>query len=254
MEKPTLIFIHGMRGNHSGLSFVARHFRDRYNVIVPDIPGSGSRPELTNKTNEGYADWLHSFIESQNLKQKPIIIGHSMGSIITSNFIRKYPEDIDNRVVYLAPVFRTRKNKKKSIRRYKIVRFCLNIIPTRWAYAFESGKLLSFAISHYLTVDKSLQKKIDQIHYRYSERFASHKSFIADAKIAMCETTWLTDKKNTLVVFGKGDKLTPYKYAAERCKKYNVKFKLLEGTGHFLNYERPTEVAKIIADFIESNN
>ncbi|MBR5354857.1 MAG: alpha/beta hydrolase [Alphaproteobacteria bacterium] len=253
-NKPTLIFIHGMRGNHRGLIYIARHLRDRYNVIVTDIPGSGGRPELANKTNEGYADWLHQFIEDKHFKQKPIIIGHSMGSMITSNFIRKYPNDIDNRVIYLAPVFRTRKNKKKSIRRYKIIRFCLGLLPSKWAYKFESSKLLSYAISHYLTVDKTQQKKIDEIHYRYSGRFASHKSFISDAKIAMCETTWLTDKKNTLVIFGKGDKLTPYKYAAERCKKYNVKFTLLDGVGHFLNYERPAEVAEIINDFIESNN
>ena len=50
------------------------------------------------------------------------------------------------------------------------------------------------------------------------------------------------------------NKLTPYKYAEERCKKYNVKFILLDGVGHFLNYERPAEVAEIINDFIESNN
>lgn len=252
--RPTLIFIHGMRGNHHGLIYVARQLRDRYNVLVPDIPGSGKRPELQNKTNEGYADWLHQYIANQHLAQKPIIIGHSMGSIISSNFIRKYPNDIDSRVIYLAPVFRTRKAKKQSIRRYKLVYFCLGILlPTSWAYKFESSHFLSYVISHFLTVDKTQQKKIDDIHYRYSGRFSTHKSFIADVKIAMCETTWLTDKKNTLVVFGKGDKLTSYKYASERCKKYNATFKLIEGTGHFLNYERPAEVANIIDDFITNN-
>ena len=251
--KETIIFIHGMRGNHHGLSYIARHLRDRYNILIPDIPGSGERAELKNKTNEGYAEWLHQYIIDNNLKQKPIIVSHSMGSIITSNFIRKYPNDIDNRVIYLAPVFRKRNTKKQSIRRYKLLRFGLNLLPTSWAYAFESSHFLSYAISHYLTYDKSLQKKIDDIHYRYSGRFSSHQSFIEDTKIAMCETTWLTDKKNTLVIFGKGDKLTPYKYAAERCKKYNIKFKLLEDTGHFLNYERPAEVAEIIDEFIKTN-
>lgn len=242
-----------MRGNHHGLIYVARYLRADFNVLLPDIPGSGDRAELTNKTNAGYADWLHKYISSQKLSQKPIIIGHSMGSIITSNYIREYPNDINNKVIYLAPVFRSRKDKKKSIRLCRIVRFALGIVPASLAYSFESSKLLSYAISHYLTSDKTLQRKIDEIHYRYSGRFSSHQSFLADVKIAMCETTWLTDKKNILVVFGKLDKLTNYRYAQERCKKYNSEFTLLEDTGHFLNYERPAEVAEAIRDFINNN-
>ena len=89
--------------------------RNEYNVLVPDIPGSGDRAELKNKTNDGYADWLHQYIAAQKFTQKPIIIGHSMGSILTSNFIRKYPNDIDQRVIYLSPILRDRKAKKRSI-------------------------------------------------------------------------------------------------------------------------------------------
>ena len=110
-QKPTLIFIHGMRGNHHGLVDLARYMRNEYNVLVPDIPGSGDRAELKNKTNDGYADWLHQYIAAQKFTQKPIIIGHSMGSILTSNFIRKYPNDIDQRVIYLSPILRDRRLK-----------------------------------------------------------------------------------------------------------------------------------------------
>lgn len=252
-QKPTLIFIHGMRGNHHGLVDLARYMRNEYNVLVPDIPGSGDRAELKNKTNDGYADWLHQYIAAQKFTQKPIIIGHSMGSILTSNFIRKYPNDIDQCVIYLSPILRDRKAKKRSIRLYRFAKFNLSIIPPFLAYAIERSKLLSYIISHILVSDKTKQKYIDQLHYRYSGRFSSHKSFIADMKISMCETTWLTDKKNTLVVFGKLDTMTPYQYAQNRCKKYNIKFKLVEDAGHLLNYERPAEVAKIMSDFLAEN-
>ena len=159
-QKPTLIFIHGMRGNHHGLVDLARYMRNEYNVLVPDIPGSGDRAELKNKTNDGYADWLHQYIAAQKFTQKPIIIGHSMGSILTSNFIRKYPNDIDQRVIYLSPILRDRKAKKRSIRLYRFAKFNLSIIPPFLAYAIERSKLLSYIISHILVSDKTKQKYI----------------------------------------------------------------------------------------------
>lgn len=255
MSKPTIIFIHGMRGTHHGLVDVARHLRQSYNVLLPDLPGSGTRAALRNQTTAGYADWLHQYITAQKLPQKPIIVAHSMGSIIVSNFLKKYPDDVDSRLIYLAPVFRDTANYRRSRRAYRFAKVSLSLPPRRFSYAFERSRLLSFFISHLLVADKSQQTRIDRLHYRYSGRFASHQSFMSDVAIAMLESTWLSDTRPTLVIFGQQDALTPYQYAQECCKKHNnIQFKLLSDTGHLLNYERPVAVAQLISDFLRASS
>ncbi|THE16454.1 alpha/beta fold hydrolase, partial [Kocuria rosea] len=39
--KPLLVLVHGFRGDHHGLQLVADRLRERYHVVVPDLPGFG---------------------------------------------------------------------------------------------------------------------------------------------------------------------------------------------------------------------
>ncbi|TWO99507.1 alpha/beta fold hydrolase, partial [TM7 phylum sp. oral taxon 351] len=94
-EKPALLFVHGFRGNHFGLEEVITKFKDLgYPVYAPDIPPafntqSEKLPTLKNFTTEGYATWIADYILDNNL-DRPILIGHSMGSIIAAATAEKY--------------------------------------------------------------------------------------------------------------------------------------------------------------------
>ena len=252
-EKPTLLFIHGMRGSHHGLLPIARFLRPDYNVLLPDIPGSGDRVELDNKTNDGYAEWLHSYIQQQKFTQKPIIIAHSMGSIIVSHFVEKYPQDCADKIIYLSPIFRTKRTVKKYHRINTLINASLKLVPKSFRYSILRSKLVSYCISHVLTSDKSQQKEIDRLHFRYSGRFASTESLLADIKISMNEQTTLTPDKKTLIILGDDDCLTPYDLALERAQAAHAKFRLIMGYGHLINYECPERIATDISNFLEND-
>ena len=246
----TIILIHCLRGEHHGLSAIAKNLRPTYRTLVPDLPGSGDRLELDNKTLDGYADWLHYYIKSQDLPEKPIIAGHSMGSIVVSYFVTKYPKDVDEKVLLLSPIFRTKRSQKHSNRTYKLTTGALKLLPKNRRYQLLKSKKVSFCIATYLTCDKTKLKHIRQLHYRYSGRFASADSLMADMKISMQSQVVIPPKKAVLLCIGAKDQLTSPKLAEQMANEYHCDFVEIPGSGHLINYEKPALVARAMMDFI----
>ncbi len=88
-DAKVIIFIHGYRGNHHGLEAIAGALED-FHVIIPDLPGFGeSTPFAGDHSISAYSAWLAEFIAKLAPKQKPILLGHSFGSIVCSAFASK---------------------------------------------------------------------------------------------------------------------------------------------------------------------
>ena len=251
--KRTVILIHGLRGDHHGLAEIARGLEERdYEVLTPDLPGSGDQSDIAQKDLNAYSEWLHDYISK--LDHKPYIIGHSMGSIIVSHYLEKYPQDVQRRVVLLSPIFRTRTSQKGSNLLYTLTSGALHVLPKKSRYKIMKSKTVSYCISHFLTTDKTQQKRIDELHYLYSGRFASADSLLVDMKISMRNQTKTPTDKDVLYVIGKKDRLTSAVLAHSVAAEQGAQCIELVGTGHLLNYERPTLVAEIIDEYIAGSN
>ncbi len=253
-NRRAIILIHGLRGDHHGLIDVARLLQPSFRVITPDLPGYGDAMPLDEVTLDSYADWLLSYIKQLGL-EKPIILGHSMGSIIASHFIAKYPKACADECVFLAPILRTEKEQASSNRLCKLAIFGLHLLPKKARYNFLKSKFISLRISHFLTFDRSQKEFIDDQHLKYSGRFASSESLMSDIKISMREQTIIPSSKHTLIIIGAHDRLTKVEVAKAVARKHHVKFVTLKNCGHLFNYERPkAAAAKILAFFDEPTN
>ena len=247
--KKTIILLHGLRGTHHGLLDIAAALDAKgFKTLAPDLPGSGDRPELDEKTLDGYAKWLHDYIK--DTKTKPYIIGHSMGSIVVSHYLEKYPDDVQKKVVLLSPIFRNKFGQFTSNIAYALASGALHLLPQKPRYRFMKSKPVSFCISHFLTIDKTQQRRIDDLHYTYSGRFASAKSLLADMKISMKEQTIAAKDKEVLYVIGNRDRLTKAKLAKNRAAEQGASLTELDRSGHLINYEQPEAVAEAISDFL----
>lgn len=248
--KKTIILIHGVRGTHHGLRSIADHLSKKYKVITPDLPGSGVRMELKNKTMDGYVEWLHRYIENLKIKQKPYIVGHSMGSMIVSHYIEKYSDDTQRKIILMSPIFRSNFGQMFSNVTCTFLIAALHLLPTSLRYGLLRCKFVSYCISHFLTYDKSQQETIDQLHYRYSGRFSSADSIMGDIKISMRKQTIIPANKDVLLIIGDNDQLTSLKLARRQAEKRNVTMKVISNSGHLINYETPKQVADEIDAFI----
>jgi len=84
---PTIVVVHGYRGDHHGLEPVVRLLSD-FHVISPDLPGFGDSTPMTDRPHSiaGYEDWLRAFLEATGLGGS-ILLGHSFGSIVVAHAV-----------------------------------------------------------------------------------------------------------------------------------------------------------------------
>ena len=248
--KPTLLLIHGLRGNHHGLKFLEDELKNDFKIINIDLPGSGASPELPTQNLDSHIKYLHQYVTA--LPTKPIIVAHSMGSIIASRYASKYPDDSSHRMILIAPILRGKAKKAADRFTYYLIKSITAPFTSKARHKLLASKPVSFMIAHILTYDKSKQKFITEQHYLYSGRFASAKSLLADLKISMTSTAIVPKSKQTLIIIGSRDQLTSPKKAKQLAVTTTSEYHEISDTGHLLNYEKPQEVANTIRDFLKS--
>lgn len=256
MTKPPIILIHGLRGDHYGLEEIAKSLEGYgYKVYNPDLPGYGEEVALEDQSLRGYAEWLKSYIASLNLKQAPVIIGHSMGSIVSSHFLRIYPGEADPRTVFLSPIVRTPKGQKRSNVSVTMICGFLKLLSGHARYNFMRSKFVSFIVSRTLSYDHRRQKYIDRMHFEHCGNFTSTISLMNDIYLSMREQTVLPARGKALYLMGDHDRLTKVRNVRARIEGSDqAELQVIKKKGHLINYECPQKVAHIIDNFIESQN
>ncbi len=99
-DAPVVVFVHGSGMDHTVWVMPARHFaRHGYNVIAPDLPAHGRSGGNALTTIDEMADWIVALLHACGYSEA-IIVGHSMGSLISLNLAARYP-DVASKLVLL---------------------------------------------------------------------------------------------------------------------------------------------------------
>ncbi|MFN0027746.1 MAG: alpha/beta fold hydrolase [Acidimicrobiales bacterium] len=88
---PPLVMLHGLTDLAWSLHPVAEALSDRFRVLNFDLRGHGDSSHPARYTVHHFVADLHTVINQLNL-QRPVLFGHSMGSIVTSIFAGTWPE------------------------------------------------------------------------------------------------------------------------------------------------------------------
>lgn len=96
------LLIHGWSSSWYALSTLIPLLSKRFHVLAVDLPGYGNSPPMSRRaTIDGYADLLADLI--QEVSDNPIVlIGHSMGGMISLNLALRHPVLVE-RMVLLCP-------------------------------------------------------------------------------------------------------------------------------------------------------
>ena len=238
--KPTLLFIHGFRGNQLGLREVANNFSKKsYNTLLLDLPPTNNNT-LKEYTPRLYARFVANYIKDNNL-EKPILVGHSMGSIVAAAVAERYPELIADKIVFLSPI---------SVRPNKLFSLASPFSATL------PNKVVSRVSTKYLFVpknDKELLKKTLKTTNACGATYHNKRALYASARFAANHSiNDFTFEKQALFLSGEKERLVPREKTEQVAKKFNGKTSYIKNTGHLLNYEDPKTVAKEIKNFIKS--
>ncbi len=254
-KKPTLIMIHGFRGTHHGLLLIAKKLKG-YNIIVPDLPGFGKGPKLTTYNLESYVEWLHEFVEKHNNGTKPVLFGHSFGSIISAAYAEKYPETL-SKLILVNPIGAPALEGPKrvmtnlAITYYKIGAKLSDKHAQKWLAAKPIVRIMSVTMAK--THDKGLRTYIHAQHDQYFSRFHSPQSVLEGFTTSVSHHVGEHAKKipiPTLLIAGSLDDITPLGAQYALVKKFpNAKLKVINDVGHLTHYETPEKVAEFTQAF-----
>ncbi|BDC19059.1 alpha/beta hydrolase [Acidianus sp. HS-5] len=236
-EGKPVILIHHLAGSYKSWSDIAYQLSQKYAVISYDLRGHGRSSLLPYEYKiKDHSKDLKGLIEYLRL-DNPIIIGHSLGTLIAIDYALKNPVDkiILSGALYKAP-------NPEPYENY--VSIALNFGME--ALAEYRKTIGDFADS--LTLNPIAWRKLLEV---YNENNPLGYKYAVDGLLHSKDYSRDLPKiyEKTLLIYGSEDKLKQNLNMMLTIPNSN--YRILNGYGHFLNFEAPDEMLSLIIDFLE---
>jgi pimeloyl-ACP methyl ester carboxylesterase len=111
-----VMFVHGFGEEANVWNGLIEHLKDRYLLIIPDLPGSGDSELIPDMRIEGMAESLHAIVHAEGF-DKCTMIGHSMGGYITLAFAEKYWNHLSGFSLFHSSAYADNEEKKATRRK-----------------------------------------------------------------------------------------------------------------------------------------
>ncbi|MCF3111635.1 alpha/beta hydrolase [Niabella sp. CC-SYL272] len=111
-----VVLLHGFGEDSSVWENQVEYLRHNYQVIVPDIPGSGQSELTADVSMEGIAAVILRIVEAEEL-ESIVLIGHSMGGYATLAFAAQYPHLLDGFGLFHSTAAADTEEKKETRRK-----------------------------------------------------------------------------------------------------------------------------------------
>jgi pimeloyl-ACP methyl ester carboxylesterase len=205
---------------------------------------------------EGYGKWLGLFIQSLGLREAPIILGHSFGSIITSAAVAG---GLSTPALILvnpiaAPALQ---GPKAFISGLTSFYYRLGAaLPNRIGYALLGSSLITrfVTVQMAITRDQTLRKWIHYQHATYFSRFSDRDTLSRAFRASTVH--WVAEyaaaiRVPTLLIAAENDQITTVADEQKLADAIpDAELHVIEGVGHLIHYEKPAEAAVLIEAFL----
>ncbi len=243
-EGKAVVFIHGVPVDGSIWHHQTAFLKNRYQLIIPDLPGSG-KSELTEDTSiDTMADIIKHILEAETIGEA-VVIGHSMGGYVSVAFADKFPETVKALGLFHSSAYADSEDKKAS--REKNITF----IQKQGSYAFIKQSTPGLFSDNF---KKENEELIDSIIEKYKN---FNPDALADYQQAMMNRT---DRRNVLqqiaapvlFIIGTNDKAIPFEDSMEQCHIPSLSYiHILKNSGHMGMLEEVEKSNVILAGFFE---
>lgn len=238
-----VVFIHGFGEDGDVWKNQVEFLKDKFKLIIPDLPGSGQSEMIDDMSMEGMADVIHAIIREEKLEACPII-GHSMGGYITLAIADKYPGDITAFGLFHSSAYAD-SEEKKAVRLKGI-----DFIRQHGAFEF-----LKTAIPNLFS-----QQTKDEQPELIAEQVAASNNFSREALVSYYEAmmkrpdrTEMLQKAAVQVLFimGKYDMAIPLTDGLEQCQLPEKSYiHILQKSGHMGMLEEADASNRILEKFL----
>jgi pimeloyl-ACP methyl ester carboxylesterase len=242
-----VVLIHGFGEDGNIWDKQVQYLKDRYKLIIPDLPGSGRSEMIDDMSIEGMAEVIHSIIHEENIDACPVI-AHSMGGYILLALVEKYWNHVSAFGLFHSTAYPDSEEKKAI--RHKGIEF----IKQHGAFEFLETT----------TPNLFSQQSKDQRPELISELIASLDNFSPAALVSYYEAmmqrpdrTKMLQKATVPVLFimGKYDNAVPFQDGLQQChlpeKSYIY---VLRNSGHMGMLEEKEKCNEILDKFLRETS
>ncbi len=252
---PTLLFVHGFRGDHHGLEPVIAYLPGVH-IIAPDLPGFGlSAPLPGEHSIEGYAAWLRAFADEVGLDSSTIVLGHSFGTIVVAAALAAglpaASTILVNPIAAPALAGPNAVGTRLASAYYRVG----GVLPERLGGALLKNRAVVRGSSIVLakTPDRRLRRWIHNQHDRYFSGYANRRVVLEafQASVTHDVTEWAAEIRVPVhLVAAEHDDITFVKdVEALRELLPDATLTVIPDVGHLVHYETPEAAAREIARF-----
>jgi pimeloyl-ACP methyl ester carboxylesterase len=102
--KPGLVLVHGGAAHAEWWSFIAPFLTRQYYVVAPDLSGHGDSGWREHYPRRVFADEIMAVIDDEKFVGPPVIVGHSMGGLVSIVAASLYGDRLAGAVIVDSPV------------------------------------------------------------------------------------------------------------------------------------------------------
>ncbi len=106
-DGPVIILIHGIASSAATFKWLVPLLSDRYRCISIELLGFGESPAPAHSTYtiEEHVAAIHRTIRSLRLESPFVLVGHSLGSLLSARFTAVHPAHVSRLVLVSPPVY-----------------------------------------------------------------------------------------------------------------------------------------------------
>jgi len=237
------VLLHGFGEDSTVWDFQKVTLQQHFQLIIPDLPGSGRSPLLADVSMEALADAVYFILKNEGIEHC-ILIGHSMGGYITLAFAEKYTTLLKGFGLFHSSAFAD--DAEKITTRKKGIGF----IREHGAFNF----LKTSTPNLYSPATKEQQPSLIDEQIAASAGF-SDKALIAyyEAMIMRPDRTEILRRAAipVLLILGRHDTAIPLQAGLAQCYLPQLAYiHLLDQSGHMGMHEEPEICGVILTKYL----
>lgn len=253
----SVILIHGFGEDGNIWDKQAEFLKDKFQLIIPDLPGSGKSELVRDADIETYAEIIKEIITRE--VQKPplmneaegqgaegvVMLGHSLGGYITSAFAEKYPHMLSSFGLVHSSAFADSEEKKSA--RLKSIEF----INKNGAYDFLRTAIPGLFEKHWSAYHQP------EIEYLVEKANSFSKEALVQYYQAMISRSDRTDVLKTfprpiLFIIGQHDNAVPFAQSLQQCYlPMQSHIHILRNSAHMGMWEESNALNNFLLAFLQ---
>lgn len=257
-KKKTLVLVHGFTGSHEGFQYLVPLLSD-YRLIIPDLPGFGVSPlPHESMTLAHLGGLLCEFIDTFEFSSSPYLLGHSMGTLVVAEAIKRRPDIAHEKIVLISAVpspIGIADSRRIGAMVSQLYYLASHRLPLVGKHIATSKKITRLSTNVIMTTkDKDLRATIHGHHFSNLDYISSIKWY--SRLYRQINRTGLTKYASTLrrfkilIINGNKDSVTPLRHQKKAAETISAKLVVIPDVGHLSHYETPKALATLIRDFL----